>query len=149
MLKDFREFLKRGNVMDMAVGIVIGAAFGAMIKALVNYVLMPPIGLLLGNVDFQNLMLVLKHGTPPGPYATLAQAQEAGAVVIAWGAFVNSVINFLIVAFSVFIAVRYYKRATEKPEAPAKPTTKKCPYCHMEIPIEAVRCPYCTADLSS
>ncbi len=151
MWKDFKEFIQRGNVMDMAVGIVIGAAFGAVVKSFVSHVLMPPIGLALGKVDFQNIMTVLKAGDPPGPYATLAQAQKAGAVVIAWGAFLNTVINFLIIALAVFVAVRYYKKATEKPEpapAPAEPTTKECPYCHMEIPIKAVRCPYCTAELS-
>ncbi len=152
MWNDFREFIRRGNVMDMAVGIVIGAAFGAMVKAFVNYIIMPPIGLLLGRVDFQNLMTVLKPGDPAGPYASLEQAQKAGAVVIAWGAFLNSVINFLIIALAIFVAVRYYKRLTERPApqpAPAEPTTKECPYCHMEIPIQAVRCPYCTADLNA
>ncbi len=152
MWKDFREFIQRGNVMDMAVGIVLGAAFGAVVKALVNYIVMPPIGLLLGKVDFQNLMWVLKAGDPAGPYATLEQAQKAGAVVMAWGAFLNTVINFLIVSLAIFVAVRYYKRVTEKPKpepAPAEPTTKTCPYCHMEIPIQATRCPYCTAELSS
>lgn len=149
MWKEFKEFLKRGNVMDMAVGIIIGAAFGAVVKSLVDNVIMPPIGLLLGGVDFANIMTVLKQGAPAGPYATLADAQEAGAVVIAWGVFINAVISFIIVAFVVFLLVRYYNRLQQEPEpAPAEPTTKECPYCHMEIPIEAVRCPYCTADLT-
>lgn len=150
MWNEFKEFLKRGNVVDMAVGIVIGAAFGAVIKALVDNVIMPPIGLLLGNVDFQNIMTVLKAGDPAGPYATVAQAQEAGAVVIAWGVFLNAVISFIIIAFVVFLLIKYYNKLQKKPEpAPAAPTTKTCPYCHMEIPIEATRCPYCTTELES
>ncbi len=133
----------------MAVGIIIGAAFGAVVKSLVDNVIMPPIGLLLGGVDFSNIMTVLKAGDPPGPYATLTQAQDAGAVVVAWGTFINAVISFVIVAFVVFLLVRYYNRLQKEPEpAPAEPTTKECPYCHMEIPIPAVRCPYCTADLT-
>ena len=149
MWNEFKEFLKRGNVMDMAVGIVIGAAFGAIIKALVDHIIMPPIGLLLGGVDFSNIMTVLKPGDPPPPYATLAEAQEAGAVVMAWGLFINAVISFIIVAFVIFLIVRYYNRLqAEEEEAPAEPDTKECVYCHMEIPIAAVRCPYCTADLT-
>ena len=109
---------------------------------------MPPIGLLLGGVDFSNIMTVLKPGDPPGPYLTLAQAQEAGAVVIAWGTFINAVISFVIVAFVIFLLVRYYNKLQQEPEPePAEPTTKECPYCHMAIPIPAVRCPYCTANL--
>lgn len=150
MWKEFQDFVKRGNVLDMAVGIVIGAAFGAVIKALVDNVIMPPIGLLLGNVDFANIMTVLKGGDPAGPYASLAQAQEAGAVVIAWGVFINAVISFLIIAFVIFLLVKYYNKLQkeEVEEAPAAPSTKECPYCHMEIPIEAVRCPYCTTELT-
>jgi len=148
MWQEFKEFLKRGNVMDMAVGIIIGAAFGAVVKALVDNVIMPPIGLLLGGVDFANIMTVLKEGSPAGPYATLDAAKEAGAVVIAWGVFINAVISFVIVAFVIFMLVRYYNRLQKEPEpAPAEPTTKECVYCHMEIPIAAVRCPYCTAEL--
>ena len=150
MWNEFKEFLKRGNVIDMAVGIVIGAAFSAIVKSLVDNIIMPPIGLLLGGVDFTNIMTVLKAGDPAGPYATLAEAQDAGAVVIAWGVFINAVISFIIVAFVIFLLVRYYNRLQKEPEpAPAEPTTKECPYCHMEIPIAAVRCPYCTADLES
>lgn len=149
MWQEFKAFLKRGNVMDMAVGIVIGAAFTAVVKSLVNDILMPPIGLILGGVDFSNIMTVLKQGDPAGPYASLAQAKDAGAVVIAWGTFINAVISFVIVAFVVFLLVRYYSKIQREPEAvPAEPTTKACPYCHMEIPIAAVRCPYCTADLT-
>ena len=150
MWKEFQDFVKRGNVLDMAVGIVIGAAFGAVIKALVDNVIMPPIGLLLGNVDFANIMTVLKGGDPAGPYASLAQAQEAGAVVIAWGVFINAVISFLIIAFVIFLLVKYYNKLQkeEVEETPAAPSTKECLYCHMEIPIEAVRCPYCTTELT-
>ncbi len=150
MWKEFQDFIKRGNVLDMAVGIVIGAAFGAIIKALVDQIIMPPIGLLLGNVDFSNIMTVLKNGDPAGPYTSLAQAQDAGAVVIGWGIFINAIINFLIIAFVIFLLVKYYNklRKEEIEEAPAAPTTKECPYCHMEIPISAVRCPYCTTDLA-
>jgi large conductance mechanosensitive channel len=150
MWNEFKEFLKRGNVMDMAVGIVIGAAFSAVVKSLVDNVIMPPIGLLLGGVDFANIMSVLKPGDPAGPYATLAEAQDAGAVVIAWGVFINAVISFIIVAFVIFLMIRYYNRLQEEPEAaPAEPTTKECPHCHMEIPIAATRCPYCTTDLTA
>ena len=149
MWQEFKDFLKRGNVIDMAVGIIIGAAFGAVVKSLVNDIIMPPIGLILGGVDFSNIMTVLKQGDPAGPYASLAQAKDAGAVVIAWGTFINAVISFIIVAFVVFLLVRYYNNLQKEPEAaPTEPTTKACPYCHMEIPIEAVRCPYCTADLT-
>jgi len=149
MWKEFQDFIKRGNVLDMAVGIVIGAAFGAVIKALVDNVIMPPIGLLLGNVDFANIMTVLKGGNPAGPYATLAQAKEAGAVVIAWGVFINAIISFLIIAFVIFLLVKYFNKLQkeEVEEAPAEPPTKECSYCHMEIPLEAVRCPYCTTEL--
>jgi len=146
MWNEFKEFLKRGNVVDMAVGIVIGAAFGAVIKSLVENVIMPPIGLLLGGIDFSNIMSVLKAGSPAGPYATLAEAKDAGAVVIAWGVFINAVISFIIVAFVIFLLIRYYNKLQEEPE-PAPPPTKECLYCHMEIPIAATRCPYCTADL--
>jgi large conductance mechanosensitive channel len=148
MWKEFKEFLKRGNVVDMAVGIIIGAAFGAVVKSLVDNVIMPPIGLLLGGVDFANIMTVLKPGDPTGPYASLSEAKDAGAVVIAWGVFINAVISFIIIAFVVFLLVRYYNKLQQEPEtAPAEPTTKECPYCHMEIPLAAVRCPYCTAEL--
>ncbi len=149
MLKEFREFAMRGNVVDMAVGIIIGGAFGTIVKSLVDDVLMPPIGLLLGGVDFSNLFLVLKSGAGnPGPYAALADARAAGAVSINYGVFMNSVISFLIVAFAVFLLIRginAMRRQTEAP--PAAPTTKPCSYCTSEIPIKARRCPHCTADL--
>ncbi len=150
MLKDFKEFALRGNVVDMAVGIIIGAAFGTVVKSLVSDVFMPPLGLLLGNVDFSNLFLTLKAGDPAGPYATLAAAQEAGAVVMSWGVFVDNVIAFLIVALAIFFVVRGMVRLQRKEEAPPPtPTTKDCPHCKMTIPIEATRCGHCTAGLEA
>ncbi|HZD54977.1 MAG TPA: large-conductance mechanosensitive channel protein MscL [Candidatus Aquicultoraceae bacterium] len=150
MLKEFKAFAMRGNVVDMAVGIIIGAAFGAIAGTLVSDVLMPPIGLLLGNVDFSNLFLVLKEGTTAGPYATVAAAREAGAVTLNYGLFVNAVVNFLIVAFAVFFVVRGMNALKEKEEAPAAaPTTKECPHCLSTVPLKATRCGYCTSDLRS
>lgn len=150
MWKEFKEFALRGYVVDMAVGVVIGAAFGAIVKSLVDDVIMPPIGLLLGGVDFSELFILLKGGSPAPPYASLADAQAAGAVTINYGLFVNSIISFLIVAFVVFLLVRAINRATreKKEEAPAEPTTRECPYCLSTIPIKATRCPHCTSDLS-
>ena len=146
MLKDFKEFVMRGNVLDLAVGIIIGGAFGTIVKSLVDDVIMPPVGLALGNVDFSDLFLLLKAG-PKGapPYATLAEAQAAGAVTINYGLFVNSVIAFLIIALAVFLVVRAANRL-QRAEAPA-PTTKDCPYCRMAIPLGATRCPECTSEL--
>lgn len=147
MLKEFKEFAMRGNVIDMAVGIIIGAAFGAIIKSLVDGVLMPPIGLLIGNVDFSNMFLTLKEGaTAAGPYASLADAQTAGAVVISYGVFINAVISFLIVAFAVFLLIRSLNSLKKKQEAPpAEPTSTPCPFCFMEIPIMATKCGHCTS----
>lgn len=148
MFKEFKEFAMRGNVVDMAVGIIIGGAFGTIVKSLVDDVLMPPIGMLLGGVDFSNFFLTLREGTAPGPYATLATAQEAGAVVISYGVFVNAVISFLIVAFAVFLLIRGINRMQREQEAPPpEPTTKQCPFCISTIPIQAVRCPNCTSEL--
>jgi len=121
MLKEFKEFIQRGNVLDMAVGIVIGAAFGAVVKSFVQNVLMPPIGLLLGGTDFSNLYVLLKSGTEPGPYPTLKAAQEAGATVLAWGLWVNEVINFLIVAFAIFLVVKAVNRMRRQEEEAAEP----------------------------
>jgi large conductance mechanosensitive channel len=150
LVKDFKAFAMRGNVVDMAVGIIIGGAFGTIVKSLVDDVLMPPIGLLIGNVDFSNLYVVVKGGDPAGPYATLADAKEAGAVAIAYGQFVNAMVSFLIVAFAVFLLVRAMMRLQRKEEAPAPaPTTKDCPYCQTGIPLKAVRCPHCTSDLKA
>lgn len=148
MLKEFKEFALRGNVVDMAVGIIIGAAFGTIVKSLVNDIIMPPIGLLLGDVDFVNLFVLLKEGSPPKPYASLADAQVAGAVTINYGVFINAVISFLIVAFVMFLIIRSMNRMKRKEEAPpAEPTTKECPYCLSVIPIKASRCAHCTAEL--
>lgn len=148
MLKEFKKFAMQGNVIDMAVGIIIGAAFTSIVNSLVNDIIMPAIGLLLGNVDFSNLFLVLKEGAPPGPYATLAGAQAAGAVTVNYGIFFNAVVSFLIVAFAIFLLIRSINRLTApKPELPAAPTTKVCPFCKSEIPLEASRCPNCTSQL--
>jgi len=148
MMKEFREFAVKGNVVDMAVGIIIGAAFGTIVKSLVADVIMPPIGLLLGNVDFSNLFIVLKHGAEAAQYATVAKAQEAGAVTLNYGAFINTIISFLIVAFAIFILVKNINRLKrEKPAAPPPPSTKECPYCLSTISIKAVKCPYCTSEL--
>ena len=147
MLKEFKAFAMRGNVIDLAVGIIIGGAFGTIVKSLVDDVIMPPIGLALGNVDFADLFMLLKAGAKsPPPYATLAEAQAAGAVTLNYGVFVNAVITFLIVAFSVFLLVRAANRLQPQ-EAPAAPTTKECPYCRMAVPVAATRCPHCTSEL--
>jgi large conductance mechanosensitive channel len=148
MFKEFKEFAVKGNVVDMAVGIIIGAAFGTIVKSLVSDVIMPPIGLLLGNVDFSNLYVLLKAGTTAGPYASLADAQAAGAVTLNYGVFFNTIISFLIVAFSVFLIVKQINRLKREEEAPpAAPTTKECPYCFSAIPIKATKCPACTSSL--
>ena len=148
MLKEFKEFAMRGSVVDMAVGIIIGGAFGTIVKSLVGDVLMPPIGLLLGNVDFTNLFVVLREGTPPGPYIALADAQKAGAVTVNYGAFLNTIVSFLIVAFAIFMVIRSLNRLKRQEEAPA-PTTKECPYCLSSIALKASRCAQCTADLKA
>ena len=151
MLKEFKEFAMRGNVVDMAVGIVIGAAFGTIITSLVADVVMPPIGLLLGNVDFSNMFILLKDGAKaPGPYESLAAAKAAGAVTMNIGVFINTIISFIIVAFAVFLIIRNINRLKKKEEAPpAVPTTKDCPFCITAIPIKAVRCPHCTSELKA
>ena len=150
MFKEFKEFAMRGNVVDMAVGIVIGAAFGTIVRSFVDDVLMPPIGLLLGGVDFSNLFAVVKQGTPAGPYELLADAQAAGAVTLNYGLFLNTVISFLIVAFAVFMVVKAMNTMKRKEEAPApEPTTKSCEFCQTEIPIKATRCPNCTSQLAA
>ena len=149
MLKEFKEFAMRGNVVDMAVGIIIGAAFGTVVTSLVADILMPPIGLLLGNIDFVNLFLVLKEGAKAsGPYVSLAAAKAAGAVTINYGLFINTVISFLIVAFAVFLLVRSINRLKRQEEGPPPvPTTKECPYCVSTVPMKATRCPHCTSEL--
>ncbi len=146
MFKEFREFAVRGNVVDLAVGLIIGAAFGAIVKSVVDDVLMPPLGLFMGGVDFANQFVLLKAGTPAGPYASLEQAKEAGAVTVNYGAFLNNVVSFLLVAFAVFLVVRVINRLRRQ-EPPADPTTKTCPFCASDIPKAAVRCPHCTSEL--
>lgn len=148
MFKEFREFVMRGNVLDLAVGIIIGAAFGTIVKSLVDDVIMPPIGLAIGQVDFRDLYLLLKEGSAPGPYATLGAAQAAGAVTVNYGQFINAIINFLIVAFAIFLVVRVANRLRRQPE-PAAPHTKECPYCRSSIPLAATRCAHCTSELSA
>ena len=150
MLKEFKEFVMRGNVVDMAVGIVIGVAFGGIIKSLVADVLMPPIGLLLGGVDFSNLFMVIKEGTAAGPFATVAAAKEAGAVTLNYGLFLNTIVSFLIIAFAIFFVVRGINRLKKEEEAPpAEPTTKECPLCLSTIPIKATRCGHCTSEVKA
>jgi large conductance mechanosensitive channel len=147
MFAEFRKFLMRGNVLDMAVGIIIGAAFGTVVKSLVDDIIMPPIGLLWGRVNFSNLFINLG----PGSYDSLAAAQQAGAATINYGLFINNVLSFLIVALAVFLLVRAVVRlqeaSTKKKEAPVEPTTKRCPECLSEIPIAAHRCAFCTTVL--
>jgi large conductance mechanosensitive channel len=147
MLKDFKEFALRGNVIDMAVGIIIGAAFGTIVKSVVDDLLMPPIGLALGGVDFTNLFLTLRGGEGAA-YATLEEAKEAGAVTVNYGVFVNNVVSFLIVAVVVFLLVRSINAMRRKEEAPA-PTIRDCPFCATAIPIKALRCPHCTSELQA
>lgn len=148
MLNEFKKFIMRGNVLDLAVGIIIGAAFGAIVKSLVDDLIMPPIGLTLGNVDFSDLFVLLKEGPKaPVPYATIADAQAAGAVTLNYGLFINQVVSFLIVAFAVFLVVRLANRL-QRPAPTAAPATKDCPYCKTSIPLGAVRCPNCTSELT-
>ncbi|GAB4537057.1 MAG: large conductance mechanosensitive channel protein MscL [Anaerolineales bacterium] len=144
MLTEFKKFIMRGNVLDLAVAVVIGGAFGKIVTSFVNDILMPPIGLLLGNVDFGNLYINLSGGQ----YASLAEAQAAGAVTINYGLFINTVIDFLIIAFAIFLIVRAANRRKEAPQAVPAPATKTCPYCFTEIHPQATRCPHCTSPLS-
>jgi large conductance mechanosensitive channel len=147
MLKEFKEFALKGSVLDMAIGIIIGGVFTPIVKSLVEDVIMPPIGLLLGRVDFTQLYVLLKAGSVPGPYASLAAAKEAGAVTLNYGMFVNTIFTFILVAFAVFMLVKVINRWKREP-APAEPTAKSCPMCFTEIPLKAVRCPACTSDLA-
>ncbi len=148
MLKEFREFAVRGNVVDMAVGIIIGTAFCAIANSLVNDILMPPIGLLLAGTDFSGFYLLLKPGQPPPPYESLAAAREAGAVTLNYGAFGNAVLSFLVVAWAAFFLVRGANRLRRQQEPPpAAPASKTCAYCQTSIPIAASRCPNCTSQL--
>ena len=142
MIKEFKEFIMRGNVLDMAIAIVIGIAFGTIVTSIVNDLIMPPIGLVLGNVDFSNLFVNLSSK----PYSSLAEAKAAGAAVIAYGAFINTVINFLIVAVVMFVVIKVFNQFRRKQEPPA-PATKECPYCITAIHVKATRCPHCTSEL--
>lgn len=145
MLKEFKAFAMRGNVVDMAVGIIIGGAFGTIVKSLVSDVIMPPIGLLVGGVDFADLFITLKDGTVAGPYANLASAQAAGAVTVGYGLFINAVISFLIVAFAVFMLIKAINKLQE--EKPVEANTRDCPFCYSSISLKASRCPHCTSTL--
>jgi len=152
MFKEFKEFAVRGNVIDMSVGVIVGGAFGTIVKSLVDDVIMPPIGLVVGGIDFSNLFATLKPGNPPGPYLALADAKKAGAVTINYGLFVNGVISFLIVAFAVFLLVRSVNALRRRLEAgveEALPATKDCPFCFSPIPRKATRCPLCTSQLAA
>jgi len=144
MLKEFKQFVARGNVVDLAIGVIIGAAFGKIVTSFVNDILMPPIGLLLGNVNFADLFITLSGGA----YATLEEAQAAGAVTINYGLFINTIIDFLIIAFVIFLLVKQVNRL-KQPEPSVEPKTKECPYCLSEIPIKATRCPHCTSELDT
>ena len=149
MFKEFKEFAVKGNVIDMAVGIIIGGAFGTIVKSLVDDVIMPPIGLGLGKIDFSNLFLLLHEGPKaPAPYASVAAAKDAGAVTVNYGLFINSVVSFLIVAFVVFLMVRAINKL-KKEQAQAPVTTKECPQCASAIPAKALRCPLCTSELKA
>jgi large conductance mechanosensitive channel len=144
MLKEFKKFAMRGNVVDLAVGVIIGGAFGKIVSSFVEDILMPPIGLLMGNVDFSNLYINLSGGK----YGSLAKAQEAGAATINYGLFINTVIDFVIVALAVFIMIRQLNKLEKKEESETEaPSTKKCPFCMSEIAIKATRCPACTSQL--
>ncbi|MDX1661258.1 MAG: large-conductance mechanosensitive channel protein MscL [Gemmatimonadota bacterium] len=151
MFREFKEFAMRGNVLDMAIGIIVGGAFTPIAQSLVDDVLMPPIGLLLGGVEFENFFLVLKPGDPAGPYATVEAAQQAAAVTINYGMFINTVLVFVIVAFAVFLLVKGINRMRREEEGaePEEPTVKKCPHCLSDIPSKAGRCAYCTAELAA
>ena len=143
MLGEFKKFAIQGNVMDLAVGVIIGAVFGKIVASLVEDILMPPIGLLLGGVDFSNLFLTLSGGT----YESIAKAKEAWAATLNYGLFINNIINFLIVAFAIFMVVKQINRLKAAPPPLGPPTTKDCPYCLMTIPIKATRCGHCTSEV--
>jgi large conductance mechanosensitive channel len=145
MFREFREFAMRGNVVDLAVGIIIGVAFGKIVTSLVNDIIMPRIGLLLGRVDFSSLFINLSGQ----PYASLADAKAAGAPTINYGVFLNTVIDFVIVAFAIFLVVRFINRLSRQPEAATTPTTKECPFCASVMPLRATRCPHYTSALQA
>jgi len=145
MFKEFKEFIMRGNVLDLAIAVIIGGAFGAIVNSMVNDIVMPPIGLILGHVDFKDLFLSLNGQS----YPSLADAKKASAPVLAYGQFLNTIINFLIISFVIFVIVKQANRFKAPAPAPAPPSTKDCPYCASSIPLKAVRCPQCTSDLGT
>jgi len=151
MWEEFKKFVMRGSVVDLAVGVIIGGAFGSIVSSLVNDIIMPPIGLLLGKVDFSNLYLILRQGDPPAPYASLTEAQELGAVTMNYGIFINALVSFIIVAFAVFLLIRAVNRlqqaAKKAEETEEASSTKACPFCQSQIHLAATRCPYCTSQL--
>jgi large conductance mechanosensitive channel len=147
MWQEFKKFAIKGNAIDMAVGIIIGAAFGTIVSSLVGDIIMPPIGLVLGNIDFKNLFIVIKHGPQPGEYPTIEAAQQLGAVTINYGRFINNIVTFLIVSFSVFMLIKLLSSFKKAEEPTPVPPTKECPYCTTKIPVKAVKCPSCTSDL--
>ena len=145
MLKEFKDFIMRGNVLDLAIGVIIGGAFGKIISSLVTDVIMPPIGMLLGKVDFSNLFVNLSGGS----FSSLADAQKAGAATLNYGIFINNIINFLIIALVIFIIIKQVNRLQKPAAQPAaEPTIKECPFCKSSIPIKATRCPHCTSELT-
>ncbi len=146
MFKEFREFAVRGSVVDLAVGLIIGASFGTIVKSVVDDLLMPPLGLVTGGMDFADQFVLLKAGNPSGPYLSLEQAKAAGAVTMNYGAFLNNVVSFVLVAFAVFLIVRAVNRL-HREEPPPPPRSKSCPFCATDIPAAAVRCPHCTSEL--
>ena len=148
MFKEFKEFAIKGNVVDLAIGIIIGVAFGAIVTSLVEDVLMPPIGLVLGNVDFSDLFVILKQGNPVGPYATVKLAKDAGAVTMNYGVFFNAIIAFVFTAFATFMVIRAINNLRRRQVA-AAPSTKECPHCCTQIPIKATRCPHCTSEIKA
>ncbi len=145
MWKDFKKFIMRGNLLDLAVAVVVGGAFGKIVTSFINDILMPPIGALLGKVDFSNLYINLSGQR----YPSLAAAKEAGAATINYGLFLNSVMDFIVVALVIFLLIRAMERTKKKEEVPPAPTTKTCPYCQTDIPIKATRCPHCTSHLEA
>ena len=145
MLKEFKEFAMRGNVLDLAIGVIIGAAFGAVVTSLVGDIIMPPIGKLMGGLDFKDLFIALNGNT----YKSLDEVKKAGVPAIAYGNFINTLVNFLIVSFTVFLLVKQVNRLREPAPAPAVPETKECRFCSMNIPVKATRCPQCTSDLKT
>jgi large conductance mechanosensitive channel len=154
LIEEFRTFALRGNVVDMAVGIIIGGAFSTIVRSLVDDIIMPPVGLFLGDVAFQDLFVVLRVGSDvPPPYATITAAQEAGAVTLNYGLFINNVISFLILAFTIFMVIRMMNQTRERfrhvEKTESAPTEKACPYCVTSIPVQAKRCPNCTSKLTN